>query len=130
VSDDSVPLALPLLRLAAGSSRSRPCIANYASPCCGTWSVSDLRATKRRMWCKTRFSACNGIWLRMEHRKTSAAGCFALRTIRRGIARRAIIGDSANRSTAKWIFWRTTRRRSNGCLRKRSSGVSQPRFGC
>jgi len=111
VSDDSVPLALPLLRLAAGLlGGPRLCIAKLRKPAaCATWSVWDLRATKRRMLVQDAFSEpANGIWASNGNTgKTAADGCFALPTIRRGIARRATIGDSVNRSTAKWIFWRT-----------------------
>ena len=86
--------------------RSRICIANYANRCCATLSALDLRATKRRMWCKTRLSACSAICRREETRKTSVAGCFALFIIRPEIVRRATTGDLAKRSTGEWISWR------------------------
>ena len=96
MSDDSLPLGLPLWRLADDSCEATTLYRELRKPLLRYLVCSDSRATRRRTWCRMLLSACSGIWLRADRKRIFAAGCFAWRTIRRGTGRTAITGVSGD----------------------------------
>jgi hypothetical protein len=124
-------LALPLLRLAAGSSEVTTLYRELRKPLLRYLVCLGLSSDEAQDVVQDAFlSLQRHLASVIENRKTSAAGCFALLTTKPGIARRATITDSLSRLTARWIFWQTTRRQSNGFSKRKRSGVSQPQSDC
>ena len=90
MSDDSVPLVLPLLRFATGSCEATTLYRELRKPLLRYLVCLGLSATKRRTSFRMPSLACNATWLRAARKRTFAAGCFASRIIRPEIARIAI----------------------------------------